>query len=82
MDGIQELEDRELVFPDEAKLILYTTRNPIFHKNNIRSRQKLRLSIIETEVYKSIISVYIQSNTINHFVITNTNASYRTSLYS
>jgi hypothetical protein len=82
MDGIQELEDRELAFPDEAKSILYTTRNPIFHKNDIRSRQKLRLSMMETEVCKSIISIHIQSNTANHFVMTNTDASHRTSLHS
>lgn len=59
MDGIQELEDREAAFPDEAKIILYTTRNPIFHKNNIRRRQKLRLSTMNTEVCNSRITTYI-----------------------
>ncbi|OBT68576.1 hypothetical protein VE03_01776 [Pseudogymnoascus sp. 23342-1-I1] len=49
MDGIQELEDREAAFPDEAKIILYTTRNPVFHRNNIRTTKKLRLSMMETE---------------------------------
>lgn len=53
MDGIQELENREAAFPDEAKTILYTTRNPVYHKDNIRQRHKIRLSIMETEVCKS-----------------------------
>ena len=57
MDGIQELEDREAAFPDEAKTILYTTRNPVFHKDNIRSRHKIRLSMMETEVCNSRISI-------------------------
>jgi len=57
MDGIQELEDREAAFPDEAKTILYTSRNPVFHKDNIRSRHKIRLSMMETEVCNSQISI-------------------------
>ena len=51
MDGIQLLEHRETAFPDEAKIILYTTRNPLYHKDNIRSRHKLRLSAMDEEVY-------------------------------
>ncbi|KAH8796956.1 hypothetical protein F5882DRAFT_476629 [Hyaloscypha sp. PMI_1271] len=47
MDGIQLLEHRENAFPDEAKTILYTTRNPVFHKDSIRSRHKVRLSAME-----------------------------------
>jgi hypothetical protein len=50
MDGIQLLEHREAAFPDNAKTILYTTRNPIFHKDNIRSRHKLRLSGMDKDV--------------------------------
>lgn len=43
-DGIQLLKHREAAFPDEAKTILYTTRDPIFHKDSIRLRHKLRLT--------------------------------------
>jgi hypothetical protein len=50
MDGIQLLEHREAAFPDEAKTILYTTRNPVYHKDNIRSRHKVRLSAMDEEV--------------------------------
>ena len=50
MDGIQNLKDRDEAFPDEARTILYTTRNPVFHKDNIRSNPKIRLSTMETEV--------------------------------
>lgn len=57
MDGIQELEDREAAFPDEAKTILYTTRNPVFHKENISSRHKIRLSVMQTEVCICQISI-------------------------
>jgi hypothetical protein len=63
MDGILEWEDREAAFPDEAKTILYTTRNPVFHKNNIRTKQKLRLSMMKTKVCNSRILTPIQSNT-------------------
>jgi hypothetical protein len=62
MDGIQELEDREAAFPDEAKTILYTTRNPVFHKDNVRSRHKIRLSMMETEVCNYSISIPPLSN--------------------
>jgi hypothetical protein len=50
MDGTQLLEHREAAFPDEAKTILYTTRNPVFHKDGVRSRHKVRLSAMEGEV--------------------------------
>jgi hypothetical protein len=50
MDGIQLLEHREAAFPDEAKTILYTTRNPVFYKDSIRSRHKVRLSAMKEEV--------------------------------
>jgi hypothetical protein len=46
----RELADREAAFPDEAKTILYTTRNPVFHKDNARSWHKVRLSTMNTEV--------------------------------
>ncbi|KAE9380791.1 hypothetical protein N431DRAFT_459708 [Stipitochalara longipes BDJ] len=49
MDGIQLLEYREAAFPDEAKTILYTTRNPVFHKDSIRLRHKIRLSTMDED---------------------------------
>lgn len=50
VDGIQQLADRDLAFPDEAETILYTTRNPVFKRNDIRVRQMVRLSFMDIDV--------------------------------
>lgn len=50
MDGLQEVADREAAFPDEAKTIIYTTRNPVFRKDDTQSPDKVRLSTMMTEV--------------------------------
>lgn len=55
MDGIH-LADRKTVFPDEAKTTLYTAHYLVYHKDNIRPRQNLRLSEMEIKVRYSGIS--------------------------
>ena len=44
LDGIRDLELREAAIPCEAKNVLFTTRNPVFHGTNARSRHPVRIA--------------------------------------
>ena len=49
MDGLKSLEERAAALPNEAKNILYTTRDPLFRESSIRLRNKIRISTMDSE---------------------------------
>lgn len=44
LDSIRDLDLRSVALPSEAKNVLFTTRNPVYHEANARSRHPVRIT--------------------------------------
>lgn len=49
IDGVKGLDERGTALPHEAKIVLYTTRDPVFSDLGFRSRRRFRISSMEIE---------------------------------
>jgi len=68
MDGLRKWSDRTAALPGEARTIIYTSRDPVFHSPDTRDHLTLRMSTMPCEDLISIMK-HVRDSEINNLGI-------------